>query len=102
MRLFTLSLLSPKKISKYGRVLVSYNSTDVLVAFLARVSLLIKNLTGCKVYNLQFIKSLICSLLSLSHISLGLLEIFSLDCLIAKPIRKRKDSGDTAGLTPDE
>ena len=58
MRLFTLSLLSPKKISKYGRVLVSYNSTDVLVAFLARVSLLIKNLTGCKVYNLQFIKSI--------------------------------------------
>ena len=51
MRLFTLSLPSPKKISKYGRV---------------------------------------CSLLSLSHISLGLLDIFSLDCLIAKPTRKTK------------
>ena len=51
MRLFTLSLSSPKKISKYGRV---------------------------------------CSLLSLSHISLGLLDIFSLDCLIAKPTRKTK------------
>ena len=58
MRLFTLSLLSPKKISEYGRVLVSYNYTDVLVAFLARVNLLIKNLTGRKVYNLQFIKSI--------------------------------------------
>ena len=51
MRLCTLSLPSPKKISKYGRV---------------------------------------CSLLSLSHISLGLLDIFSLDCLIAKPTRKTK------------
>ena len=58
MRLFTLSLSSPKKIFKYGRVLVSYYSIDVLVAFLARVSLLIKVLTGCNVYNLQFIKSI--------------------------------------------
>ena len=56
MRLFTHSLSSPKKISKYGRVLVFYNSTDILVAFLARVSLLIKVLSGCNVYNLQFIK----------------------------------------------
>ena len=56
MRLFTLSLSSPKKISNYGRVFVSYNSTDILLAFVARVSLLIKVLSGCNVYNLQFIK----------------------------------------------
>ena len=43
---------------KYGTVLVSYNSTDILVAFLARVSLLIKVLSGCNVYNLQFIESI--------------------------------------------
>ena len=58
MRLFTLSLTSPKKISKYGRVFVSYNSTDILLAFVARVRLLIKVLSGCNVYNLQFIKSI--------------------------------------------
>ena len=58
MRLFTLSLSSWKEISKYGRVLVSYNSTDVLVACLGRVTLLIKVLTGCNVYNLKFIKSI--------------------------------------------
>jgi len=39
-------------------VFVSYNSTDILLAFLARVSLLIKVLSGCNVYNLQFIKSI--------------------------------------------
>ena len=33
---------------------------------------------------------IICSLLSLSHISLDLLDILSLDCLIAKPTRKTK------------
>ena len=58
MHLFTLSLSSPKKISKYGRVFVSYNSTDILLAFVARVSLLIKVLSDCNVYNLQFIKSI--------------------------------------------